>query len=488
MKIALLLSGGVDSSTALRRLIDAGFTDITAYYLKIWLEDEVSYLGDCPWEEDLSFATAVCQQAGIELRIVSLQLEYFDRVVSYALEELKEGRTPSPDIFCNQRVKFGAFYEHVSEQYDWVATGHYALTQAARGMPSMDAPWTRPFRTPRHDPWAGLEAGARLYRAPDPVKDQTYFLSHLNQDQISRLVFPIGDLPKAEVRQLAESYDLANKARKDSQGICFLGKIPYNEFVGHYLGKRPGHLVDASSGEILGEHAGFWYHTIGQRTGLGLGNGPWYVVAKDTALNVVYVQHGSRSPQALSRHLELAGLTFISGLWPDQGRLDWWNGLEAWGQTPKAEPGMSGGSGAEANALRAGSEPDVARRAGEQEQRDYRGFQLKLRHGPVLVPCRASWVPGHAPSDPVEPWERRLSIEMEKGDGGIAAGQFAVLYVGDECLGSGKIQELDAESLAVFAKRYQDRLEMDRQAREVESARKAAKKKLRASHYKKEQS
>lgn len=486
MKIALLLSGGVDSSTALRRLLEAGYRDITAYYLKIWLEDEVSYLGDCPWEEDLSFASAVCAQAGIGLRIVSLQLEYFDRVVSYALEELKEGRTPSPDIFCNQRVKFGAFYEHVSEHYDFVATGHYALSVAAPGSPSLDAPWTRPFRPARHDPWQGLDAGARLFRAPDPVKDQSYFLSHLSQEQISRIVFPIGDLPKAEVRQLAEHYDLANKSRKDSQGICFLGKIPYNEFVRHYLGERPGKLVDGASGEVLGEHKGFWYHTIGQRTGLGLGNGPWYVAAKDTERNIVYVNHGSRSPAVLSSHFELAGLTFISGLWPDEARLNWWNSLEPW----TGAPGVSehAGLSAQANALSAGSEADVARRAGEQARRDYQGFQLKLRHGPVLVPCRASWVPGFGPGDSVEPWERRLAVDMEKGDGGIAAGQFAVFYVGDECLGSGKIQEIDAESLAQFSRRYEARLEASRIEAEAEAARKAAKKKLRSHYSRKEQS
>ena len=129
MKIALLLSGGVDSSVALRLLLEQGYTDITAYYLKIWLEDELSFLGDCPWEEDLSFARQVCDQAGVPLKILPLQQDYYDRVVSYTVDELKKGRTPSPDIFCNQRIKFGAFYDKVNEEFDKVATGHYGIVE-----------------------------------------------------------------------------------------------------------------------------------------------------------------------------------------------------------------------------------------------------------------------------------------------------------------------------------------------------------------------
>ena len=184
MKIAVLLSGGVDSSVALYRLLEEGYKDVTAYYLKIWLEDELSFLGDCPWEEDLSYARAVCEARGVELRVLPLQQEYYDRVVSYTVSELKKGRTPSPDIFCNQRIKFGAFFEKVSEHYDKVATGHYGVVEEKDGLF-----WLR--------------------RSPDPVKDQSYFLSHLSQEQVSKIMFPIGSLMKEEVRALARKYDPA---------------------------------------------------------------------------------------------------------------------------------------------------------------------------------------------------------------------------------------------------------------------------------------
>lgn len=265
MKTAVLISGGVDSSVALFRLKEQGYTDLTAYYLKIWLEDEMSFMGDCPWETDLKYVREVCAMADVPLEVVSLQLEYYDRVVSYTVEELKKGRTPSPDIFCNQRIKFGAFFDRVNQDFDKVATGHYARVEE------------------------GEDGVFRLYSAPDKVKDQTYFLSHLSQEQIARIIFPIGDLEKSEVRELAEKYNLPNKDRKDSQGICFLGKIRYPDFVKFYLGEQEGDIINRETGEKLGTHKGFWFHTIGQRQGLGLCNGPWYVVEKDLEKNIIYV-------------------------------------------------------------------------------------------------------------------------------------------------------------------------------------------------------
>ena len=249
---------------ALRRLLDEGYTDITAYYLKIWLEDELSFLGDCPWEEDLAYARQVCSQVNVPLKVLSLQQDYYDRVVSYTVSELKKGRTPSPDIFCNQRIKFGAFFDKVNEDYDKVATGHYGVEEEKDGL-------------------------FYLHRSPDPVKDQSYFLSHLSQQQISKIIFPIGGLMKEEVRALAEKYDLPNKARKDSQGICFLGKIKYSDFIKHYLGEQEGEIREKETEKVLGTHKGFWFHTIGQRQGLGLSNGPWYVTGKDLEKNIIYV-------------------------------------------------------------------------------------------------------------------------------------------------------------------------------------------------------
>ena len=267
MKVAVLLSGGVDSSVALNLIKNSPNPhQVTAFYLKIWLEDDLAFLGECPWETDLSYAQAVCEQAGVPLKVVSLQSKYFEKVVSHAISELKAGRTPSPDILCNQRIKFGEFFSCIDADYDKVASGHYAQIEEIKGK----------F-------W--------LKRAPDPVKDQTYFLSSLSQAQLSRALFPIGRFTKAEVRALAQKFDLPTQSRKDSQGICFLGKIRYRDFVEAYLGENVGEIVEVESGQVLGQHRGYWFYTIGQRKGLGLHGGPWFVVKKDVVHNKIYVSH-----------------------------------------------------------------------------------------------------------------------------------------------------------------------------------------------------
>lgn len=287
MKVAVLLSGGVDSSVALTELKAVGH-ELTAFYLKVWLEDELSYLGHCPWEEDLDFARAVCQRFDVPLEIRSLQRAYWDRVVRYTLEELRAGRTPSPDIFCNQRIKFGTFLDEIDESYERVASGHYA-----RVVTSDDR--------------------AQLARGLDPVKDQTYFLSHLHQEQLARALFPIGHLSKAEVRARASERSLPNQDRKDSQGICFLGKIKYREFVRFHLGEKEGDILDSGTGERLGRHLGYWFHTIGQRQGLGLSHGPWFVSGKDVDANRIYVTHGDRLLEESRDRYEVGELHWIAG-------------------------------------------------------------------------------------------------------------------------------------------------------------------------------
>ncbi len=266
MKIAMLLSGGVDSSVALNRLVDEYPKSVTAFYLKIWLEDELSFLGSCPWEEDLKYARQVCEQLNVPLQVVSLQTAYYERIVAYTISALKRGLTPSPDVFCNQKVKFGAFHEAVGAEYDRIASGHYAGTTY-----DGDLAW--------------------LVRAADPLKDQTYFLSHLRQDQLQRCLFPLGSLQKAQVRQYAEDLGLATAKRPDSQGICFLGKIKYEDFVRSHLGEKIGNIVHLSTDKILGQHHGYWFHTIGQRKGLNLSGGPWFVQSKDAERNIIYVCH-----------------------------------------------------------------------------------------------------------------------------------------------------------------------------------------------------
>ena len=231
MNVAVLLSGGVDSSVALALLSRQKGLALKAYYLKIWLEEELSFLGDCPWEADLAYARATCERLGVPLEIVPLQSEYRAQIVEHALAELRRGRTPSPDIFCNQRIKFGAFYQRVAGECEQIASGHYARVEEAGG-------------------------GFRLRRAPDPVKDQTYFLSNLSQTQLAHIRFPIGHLHKDQVRAHAAEFDLPAKDRKDSQGMCFLGKINYRDFVRFHLGEVRGDIVEQASGQKKGSTEG----------------------------------------------------------------------------------------------------------------------------------------------------------------------------------------------------------------------------------------
>jgi tRNA (5-methylaminomethyl-2-thiouridylate)-methyltransferase len=285
VKIAVLLSGGVDSSVALSLLREQGH-DLTAFYLKVWLEDELSHLGTCPWEEDLGFAREVASRLGVPLEVRSLQRQYWDRVVRYAVSELRAGLTPSPDVLCNQRIKFGAFLDEIDPSFEAVASGHYARLER-RG------------------------EGLVLKRGVDPVKDQTYFLALLSGDQLARAVFPLGGLSKTEVRAIAAARGLPNKDRRDSQGICFLGKIKYHEFVRHHLGEQEGDIVESGTGTILGKHRGYWFHTIGQRQGLRLSHGPWFVQAKDVERNLVYVTHADRSLEASRDSFDVEAIHWI---------------------------------------------------------------------------------------------------------------------------------------------------------------------------------
>lgn len=263
MKVAVLVSGGVDSAVALALLQEQGY-DVVPFYLKIWLEDELSFLGECPWEEDLSHARAVCEHLGLELQIVSLQQAYKEKIISYTIAEIKEGRTPNPDMLCNTYIKFGAFIDEYAQQFDKVATGHYAGVVEKEGI-------------------------YFLQQTPDPVKDQTYFLARLSQAQLSKVLFPLSVYTKEAVRELAHRFELPNKNRKDSQGLCFLGKISFRDFVKAQVGTRQGQLVEYETGLVVGQHEGFWFYTHGQRQGIGLAGGPWYVVSKQPEKNIVFI-------------------------------------------------------------------------------------------------------------------------------------------------------------------------------------------------------
>jgi len=351
MKIAVLVSGGVDSSVALALLKQQGY-DVTAFYLKIWLEDELSHLGDCPWEEDLSYARAVCEKLQVPLEIISFQQQYSDIVVAYTLAEVRAGRTPNPDILCNQYIKFGAFYQAISDDYAYVATGHYAQVEHTNDV-------------------------SYLKKAVDPVKDQTYFLSYLSQAQLKRALFPIGHLPKSHVRALAHEFGLPTSTRKDSQGICFLGKFKFKEFLQAHLGTKPGEIKEFETGVKLGMHSGFWYYTIGQRQGIKLSGGPWYVVSKDIERNIIFV---SRQYQEVEEHKH--GMIATNFNWIS---------------------GMSHSS----------------------------ELEVRFRHGPVL----------HLAKVAVQENGKVKIMLHEEVLQGIACGQFAVLYEKDICLGGGVIEQ-----------------------------------------------
>lgn len=329
--VAMLLSGGVDSSVALHLLLRQNY-NVTAFYLRIWLEDELSHLGTCPWEDDLEVCQAVCEHAkgvnggvGVTLETVSLGKEYRERVVQYTIEEAERGRTPNPDIMCNSRVKFGCFLEWIEEsgmEFDYVASGHYARLEDGDIM-------CEEVSESEYNANGEKLKKKRLFRAPDPVKDQSYFLCALTQKQLSKVIFPLGQYHKSEVRDLAVQFELPNRNRPDSQGLCFLGKVKFDDFLASYLGNRPGDVVDASTGDIVGRHNGLWYHTVGQRKGIGkvmtplaTARGPWYVVAKDQSRDVVYVsnRYDEEDFARARSEFEVEDVRWISGQAPVEAR------------------------------------------------------------------------------------------------------------------------------------------------------------------------
>ncbi len=360
--IAVLLSGGVDSSVALSMLLEQGYRP-RCFYLKIWLEDELAHLGECPWEDDFEVCRGVCERLGVGLEAVGLQSEYRDQVIEYTVGEAGMGRTPNPDIMCNSRVKFGVFLDYAkSRGFSKVATGHYARVEEIGG-------------------------SFRLRRAPDPVKDQSYFLCGLSQEQLGMAVFPIGHLKKEEVRRLAERFDLPNKNRPDSQGLCFLGKVKFDDFIGNYLGSNPGDCIDAGTGEIIGRHNGLWFHTCGQRKGLGAvldvkknSQGPWYVVRKDVAGNKLLVsnEYNDEDFEEVRKKFKVENIRWIG-------------------------EGLAG------------------------------MLIMKIRHGPTIVA-------GNLSLDPFDP--TRGSVELDEKDGGLAPGQWVAFYDnGDICLGAAIIAD-----------------------------------------------
>lgn len=296
MSVCCLISGGVDSAVAVHMLCEQCVRP-DLYYIKIGDGPEGEW--NCTAEEDWEMASAVARRYGLHLELIDLQRDYWERVVGYVVERLRQGLTPNSDVMCNKLIKFGCFEERAGKDYDRIATGHYARTEQD-------------------------EAGRTwLCTSPDAVKDQTDFLAQLDGHVIRKAMFPIGTLPKEEVRRLAEEHHLAPAHRRDSQGICFLGKVQFAELARRYLGERKGIVVERETGNVIGSHNGYWFYTIGQRKGLGFGGGPWYVVKKDIRRNIIYVSRGFQTQAAYTTRIPLADPNFITiNPFPDDGEYD----------------------------------------------------------------------------------------------------------------------------------------------------------------------
>jgi len=295
-RIAVLLSGGVDSSVVLYELVRQGLQP-DCFYIKIGPEQEEEW--DCSSEEDLEMATAVARKYGCRLEVIDCHQEYWHQVTRYTMDKVRAGLTPNPDVMCNRLIKFGAFDEKRGHDYDLIATGHYAQTETET----------------LHAPHSTLKW---LTTSPDPVKDQTDFLAQIYDWQLQKALFPIGHMLKEEVRQIADREHLAPAHRRDSQGICFLGKINYNDYLRRYLGELPGDVVELESGRLIGRHKGHWFHTIGQRKGMGLGGGPWFVVKKNVAQNIIYVSHGYDPLTAYRQDFPIHGFHSLNGQLPPE--------------------------------------------------------------------------------------------------------------------------------------------------------------------------
>ena len=353
MNIAALVSGGVDSSVVVHQLKEAGY-DPTIFYIRIGMEDKDGYI-DCPAEEDIEITTYIARKYGCKMEVVSLHEEYWENVVSYTIDAVKRGLTPNPDMMCNKLIKFGCFEQKWGKEFDKTATGHYATTTELNGK-------------------------VYLSTAKDKFKDQTDFLAQVDYLQISKLMFPIGNLLKSEVRDIAEKQGLPSAKRKDSQGICFLGKINYNDFIERYVGKRTGKIIELETGKILGKHNGYWFHTIGQRKGLGLSGGPWFVIKKDIRRNIIYVSNGYGVETQFGKTINLQGFNFITE--------------DPWGEFD-----------------------------------DEREITFKIRHTPEFTHGRIRRIGD------------LYRIESDEKIQGIAPGQFSVVYDKEShlCLGSGMI-------------------------------------------------
>ncbi len=296
-KVIVGMSGGVDSSVSALLLQQQGY-QVEGLFMKNWEEDDGTEY--CTAMDDLADAQAVCDKLGIHLHKANFAAEYWDNVFEHFLQEYKAGRTPNPDILCNREIKFKAFLEYAKMLgADLIATGHYVRRLDQDGH-------------------------TYLLKGLDGNKDQSYFLHAVGEQEIAQTLFPVGELPKPEVRRIAEQHDLVTHNKKDSTGICFIGERRFSDFLKQYLPAQPG-VIETPDGQELGQHQGLMYHTLGQRQGLGIGglkafgDAPWYVVGKDLQRNVLIVAQGSDHPLLFSDRLRSNQLFWVQGQGPADG-------------------------------------------------------------------------------------------------------------------------------------------------------------------------
>ena len=366
-RVIIGLSGGVDSAVA-ALLLKQGGADVHALHMTNWEDDD----GYCTAAADLQDARQVCDDLQIPLHHVNFARQYRDRVFDYFLDEYRAGRTPNPDVLCNREIKFGVFREHAKRlSGDLLATGHYA----------------RVFDN---------DGRTELHKAKDGNKDQSYFLHAVSEDALAETVFPLGELVKSEVRDLARYHGLRNYDKKDSTGICFIGERPFREFLSTFLPANPG-PIRTIDGETIGEHHGLMYYTLGQRQGLGVGgrqnssDEPWYVAAKDLQENVLFVVQGEDS-MLYSDELETGNASWI-------------------GNTPA-----------------------------ELENNGVLTCQAKIRYRQADQACTVSVSP-----------DNRLTVSFDQPQRAVAPGQYAVFYDGDRCLGGAVIDAAISRPKALLA-------------------------------------
>lgn len=356
-KVVIGMSGGVDSTVSAYLLKKQGY-DVIGLFMKNW--DETDENGECTAEEDYDDARAVCLKLNIPCYTVNFTKEYWDNVFTYFLDEYKKGRTPNPDVLCNKEIKFKCFLDYAINvlNADYIATGHYAKVEHTK-------------------------EGTRLLKAKDQHKDQTYFLSLLKEQQLERVIFPLADVEKGEVREIAEREGFRNAKKKDSTGICFIGERNFTQFLQNYLPNQPGDMIDMDTGEKKGEHIGLMYYTLGQRRGLGVGGcgsgERWYVADKDLNNNILYIVQGDKNPRLYKNGFIATDVNMISGHYPS----------------------------------------------------DKFKCEMRFRH---LQPLKKATV------EVIDESTARVIFDEEQS--GVTPGQIAVFYDGELCLGGGTIDKL----------------------------------------------